>query len=303
LMVDPVTGERKPVLFSKAGTTKEVPGGFKLPPVISSINGVAVDLQGQKSGAVLPQAPTDLVILGPDGKPQINPLALSAKTQVAAAGAPRVSVETKVNTANLADAATKQLESSLAGAKGGITTLQAVDRMQKALDSGMASTGPFSSLKNFFDRTLGTNKEGVKQRRVIEQGLNELTLAARKYLQGQGAVSDFEAKSIEKAAGGNVDELASQEIQAVIEVAKRSAETSINNHNDMLDNAAGMEGSGQYLPMFQLPEGYRRTTYESPVKTNAKPVAVSAKKPGLPPKGASSTPSTYRSRFPKPGGE
>jgi hypothetical protein len=73
--------------------TKVMPlGGQKASPVQIAPNGIAFDPLATKPGASF-QDPSKLVVMGPDNKPMVNPIALQAKRDVASAGAARTSVE------------------------------------------------------------------------------------------------------------------------------------------------------------------------------------------------------------------
>lgn len=265
------------VQINKAGGARQMPGGFALPPKIENVNGVFVAPQRMKPGTIAPQPADDLVILGPDGKPVANPAAIAAKTAVAAAGAPG---ETKitVNTAeDYSKAAVTRLEGTQAAADGGISALGTVKQIRAALNSGQISTGPLSGAKNWAEKVFGLNKQGVAKRRAVEQGLNELILASRGALKGQGAISDKETALLEKAAAGDINDMTPGEIEVILNTAERLAKAAIAKHGRQVEAARGQTGSEMFLPAFELPEEY---------KPKKAPAVRRTPKRGLPPKGA-----------------
>lgn len=273
---------------NKAGGIRQAPGGFALPPKIENVNGVGVALQRQAPGTVLPQDLTESVIRGPDGKPVLNDLALKAKTQVAAAGAANSKIT--VNTAeDYSKAAVTRLEGTQAAADGGISALGTVKQIRSALRSGQVSTGPLSGVKNWAERVFGINEQGVAKRRAVEQGLNELVLASRGALKGQGAISDKETALLEKAAAGDINEMTPAEIEVILNTAERLAKAAIQKHGRQVEAARGQTGSKMFLPSFELPEEYR--------PRRSAPRAVAPARKGLPPKGATSKPATVKSRY------
>jgi hypothetical protein len=282
--VEMLGADGKPVTVqtNKAGDIRPATGGFQLPPVITNINDVAVALQRQTPGTVLPQNLTESVIRGPDGKPVVNQPALDAKTRVAAAGAPNSKI-TVNNAEDFSKAQVDILKTSREAAMGAIGTKTAVGRIRKALNTGRADTGPFSGAMNWVERVAGINKGGREQRQIIEQNLNYLILAARKKLTGSGPISNFETELLIKADGGDISKMTDVEILALLDVADAESDMAINNHNDQLEAAKGVAGSEQYIPAFQLPEMYRRRKVVPTKRTTSAPTAA---RNGLPPRGA-----------------
>lgn len=292
-------GKPVTVQINKAGGIRQAPGGFGLPPVITDINGVATALQRQPDGTILPQNLTDSVIRGPDGKPMVNKEALDAKVKVAAAGAPNSQVVVHTGK-QLAEKFADNLEKTYEQANAAIATMGAAERIEAALKTGKASVGPWSNWKSYAEKVFGVNKEGIAQRRIIEQGLTQLGVDARKVLEGQGAVSNAETAAVTKAYAGDIDSMTEAEIQIVVDVAKRGAQGAIDKHLRTLESARNVEGTAEFLPTFQLPEKYQRRSNPAPAAAKPKPRA----KAGLPPKGATPAKSQnpYSKLLPKPAG-
>jgi hypothetical protein len=286
---DEGTKSFKTVVIDKTGGSRVTGDSFALPPKIDMVNGVATATQRLAPGTVGPQDFSKKVITGPDGKALKNQAAIDADVKVAAAGADNSKIT--VNTAeDYSKIAADELKQSKSSATAAINTIGIASRLRKALATGKASTGPWSGWKNYAEKALGINKEGVAQRRILEQGLSQVVLEARQYLQGQGAVSNYEGQQVERAASGNIDEMTPQEIGVVIDELERAAKLKIEAHNDQIDAAKGISGTAQFLPSFQLPEVYRRD------KTVRKAPAPARK--GLPPKGAGVKPAVRpKSRF------
>lgn len=115
-------------------------------------------------------------------------------------------------------------------ALGAIDTVDAVDRIRTAIQSGNVNLGPTATLRNNiqqFASAMGiggnTASERIINTRNTMKGLAEFTLAARKQLKGQGQVSDFESKLINKASSGEIDDFTQKELQSFIGVTDRLA--------------------------------------------------------------------------------
>lgn len=285
---------------NKAGDIRQAPGGFALPPKVEIVNGVAVAPQRMTPGTVAPQPAMDAVIVGPDGKFKKNPLAQEAKVQQAAAGAANTKIT--VNTAeDYSKLAADNLKLTKEAAMGGIGTLNATSRIRRAFETGKVGSGPLSGPVNWVEKLTGTNKEGREQRQIVEQGLNQMILAARKKLAGSGAISDMETKLLAAADGGNINQLTDVEILAIVDAVESEAKRAIDIHNDQLDATKLQPGSENFIPAFQLPEEYRRDKPKSKVKAALRPA-----RKGLPPKGAApvkpKSNNPYSNLLPKPAG-
>ena len=124
----------------------------------------------------------------------------------------------------------KNLEESQAAAEGAIGTVDAANRIEQALSAGKVTLGPTATIRNQinqFSQILGvggrdTAEQLVNTRGVI-RGLAQFALGARKQLKGQGQVSDYEGRLIERAEAGQIDDFTMPELKAFVAVTKQLA--------------------------------------------------------------------------------
>jgi hypothetical protein len=173
--------------------------------------------------------------------------------------------------------AAKHLGASRDAAKASATTLQALDRMDKALDGG-ALSGPTSTFQSYglrLGQIAGVGgkdaAETLSRTRELLQGAAQLNVDSAKALAGQGAVSNFEREMLEKAAGGGVESMSQPEIKAVIRVLKKANRQRIAQHGEQLKKV-GPQFS-PFAPFYEVPM--------PPEDEPAAPTAPAAA-PGLP---------------------
>jgi hypothetical protein len=173
--------------------------------------------------------------------------------------------------------AAKALGASRDTAKASVTTLQALDRMDKALDAG-ALSGPTSRFQSYglrLGQIAGVGgkdaAETLAKTRELLQGAAQLNVDSAKALAGQGAVSNFEREMLEKAAGGGVEDMSQPEIKAVIRVLKKANRQRIKQHGDSLKNVDPK--FSPFIPFYEVP----MPAEDEPAAPTA-PVAT----PGLP---------------------
>jgi hypothetical protein len=121
-------------------------------------------------------------------------------------------------------------------------------------------TGPGATFRLFgaqVGQTLGVGgtdtAESIKNTRAAIQGLAQATVSARGQLKGQGQVSDFEGKLLEKASSGNVDDMTANEIKQIAEVNKRLAKQLVEQHNNVIGKLKANDVTAPLATMFELP--------------------------------------------------
>lgn len=134
------------------------------------------------------------------------------------------------------------------------------DNITKALDSGMAITGPGATIRlrgvqiaDALGIGGGSTAERVQKTREVIQGLAQSTLAARKQLAGQGQVSDNEGKLLERAASGNINDMTAGEIRTVVAVNKRLAQRQIQIHQQLISKTKANPSTAPIAGFFDLP--------------------------------------------------
>jgi hypothetical protein len=191
----------------------------------------------------------------PDGTP--NKAFQDYSMRERAAGRPQMSVSVNADRSfgtQLGENAGKILDASHSAAIGGVQTLQTVSQIKSALDSGKVSAGPGSTAVQFFNQVAGGNPDKVVATRETIQGLAKLTLAARGQMKGQGQISDYEGRLLQKATSGEIDSMTVPEIRAVTNVADRAARFSIQQNKQNVDKARKAAPGNQDLVDFYTVE-------------------------------------------------
>lgn len=160
----------------------------------------------------------------------------------AGAGATRVSNNVAVNTekdflGSLAGGLGKQVDASLAQARGAVSTLNTLDNLDAALKSGKILAGPATAPTQFLMQ-LGTQmglggksaKETLENTRAAMQAMAQLELDAAAQMKGQGQITESERAILRKAASGDIS-MSLPEIKTLSKVARRTADARIQQHN------------------------------------------------------------------------
>jgi hypothetical protein len=176
----------------------------------------------------------------------------------AAAGKSDVSVKVDQKTGeSLAKPIGEIVQGTQAGALGAIDTLDTVNRIRSAMTS--ANLGPTATLRQGIDRiasTLGiggaTTDERLANTQSVVKGLAELTLSGRKALKGQGQVSDYEGKLLERAVSGDI-ELTAPEISTILDVADRVARKQYGLHEANIKRLRDNPGYSDLAPFYEVP--------------------------------------------------
>jgi len=204
----------------------------------SEFGGQTLDpLTGQllSTQAAIPKAPN----LGPMGeaqallrtqtpgtKPYADTLAYIAKLNAPPVGT-TINTGEKSLKSQLGTNVANALDTSATQAQAAAKTLGVVNNIRTALSTGKVITGPGTTARQIFLQISGNNPDALAQTRQVVQGLAQLTLNSRGLLKGQGQVSDFEGKLLEKAQSGGIDSLTGPEISTVLDVIERQGRDAI----------------------------------------------------------------------------
>jgi hypothetical protein len=141
-------------------------------------------------------------------------------------------------------------------AQGAVGMFDSADRIQRALDSGKVSSGPFTTqiqtVKQLVQKVGGGNDEGIRQTRQVIKGLAQMSVEARKELQGQGQVTESEAAAVAKAESGDINELTTGELQDLVTLTKRAAHMRARNHQNIIESMGGSEATKGMVPFYQV---------------------------------------------------
>lgn len=152
-------------------------------------------------------------------------------------------------------------------AQGAVGMFDSADRIQKALDSGKVSTGPFTTqiqtVKQLIQKVGGGSDDGIRQTRQVIKGLAQMSVEARKELQGQGQVTDSESAAVAKAESGDINDLTTGELQDLVTLTKRAAHYRAKNHQSLLDSMSAQDATKGSVPFYKV-QGLDRLLNHSP---------------------------------------
>ena len=154
----------------------------------------------------------------------------------------------------------KNLEESQSAAEGAVSTVDAANRIEQALSTGKVTLGPTATIRNQinqFSQILGvggrdTAEQLVNTRGVI-RGLAQFALGARKQLKGQGQVSDYEGRLIERAEAGQIDDFTMPELTSFVGVTKRLATQQHTNHQRKVERLRTLPGGSDRAAFYEVP--------------------------------------------------
>ncbi|MCD6674837.1 MAG: hypothetical protein LT106_18545 [Burkholderiaceae bacterium] len=209
-------------------------------------------------GAKQPQMPWEYET-GPDGQPRMRPGVLAAKTQVGRASAP--SMEVKVEN-KMGESVGQQVGPMLKAGReqtiGALNLGRSGEAIISAIDGGQVIAGPGAKWRLFGAQVadlLGVggkdNAEKLQNTRRVVRGLADAAVEARKRLAGQGQVTENEAKAVEKASSGSIEDLTVDEIKLIANLNVKAARMAARDYASQLD-AMPPEMSGA-RPFYAIP--------------------------------------------------
>jgi hypothetical protein len=224
-------------------------------------NGFAYDPYGTKPGTVLPN-PNQPFMLGADGQIVPNLPFQTYEKGKAAAGAARtnVNVNTEKSLLNeIAGGLGKGITGSQDNARGALSTIGTVNRLNDALDSGKVMAGPGTSFRQFglqIGNMLGVggkdSAEKLLNTRQAVQSLAQLELDAAQQMKGQGQITEAERSIIRRAASGDIDSMTVQELRLLGGVLDRSARTKIETYNQQVKPLLNNPNAAAIAPFLEV---------------------------------------------------
>jgi hypothetical protein len=204
-----------------------------------------------------------------DGKIVPNPEYQKYAKELARSGASNVSVKVDNKLGEgLAKEVGPMVADSATMAKGAQQAIANAESIIKAIDSNKVIAGPGATLRlrgAQIGQMLGVTgkdvNETITNTRSLIQGLAQSTVAARSALKGQGQVSDFEGRLLEKAASGNIDDMTVEEIRAVVNVNKRLAQKQLSNHGELIGKLKSRDATSGIADLFDVPTNNPVRTY------------------------------------------
>lgn len=197
-------------------------------------------------------------LVGPDGKP--NMPVIEAKKAIQKAGATNVKIENKLGE-GLAKEVGPMVASSYNAAMGAQQQVENSDNLIRAVDSNKVIAGPGASLRLKGAQVadaLGIggkdNAEKIQNTRAAIQGLAQATVAARAALKGQGQVSDYEGRLLQRAQSGEIDDLTPGEIRQIAVANKRLSQQLMQQHSQIVGKLRMRDSTAGLADMFEIPE-------------------------------------------------
>lgn len=183
----------------------------------------------------------------------------------AAAGAARTSNNISVNTEKsflneIAKGVGGQVDASLAGARGGQSTINTLNNLDAALGSGKVMAGPLTAPAQVMMQ-IGTqlglggksSKETLDNTRAAMQAMAQLELDAASQMKGQGQITESERAILRKAASGDIS-MSIGEIKTLSRVARKTAENRIRQHNQNVAPLLNNPNAGALAPFLTVPQ-------------------------------------------------
>jgi hypothetical protein len=129
------------------------------------------------------------------------------------------------------------ITASKSAAEGALQTMDIAKRIDDAANSGKLIAGPMSGGRVKLlqiGEVLGINgasdTEKLSNTRSTIQGLAQFSLAGRSSLKGQGQISDYEGKLLQKATSGDIADLTIPELKVISNTARRVANAQYQAH-------------------------------------------------------------------------
>lgn len=187
-----------------------------------------------------------------------------------------VSVNTEKSLLNsMAGDLGKELVNERGAARGAVSTINTVNTLKQALDSGKVLAGPNTPFLRYglqIGNVLGINgkdaNDTLQKTRQAMQSLAQLELDAAAQMKGQGQITESERAILRKAASGDVDTMTPLEIRTLADSLDKVARSRIQNYQRQIDpmvsnpNAAalapflGVDVPAPYQPpMARRPQG------------------------------------------------
>ena len=154
----------------------------------------------------------------------------------------------------------ESINNTFVAAQGAQSTLRTIENIRPLIKAGVYS-GPLSTAPKVLDQlatSLGItgkdDSERLKNTAVAMQGLANIELQAAQQIKGQGAVTDFERKLIERAAAGNLQTFTQAEVLALLSGLEKTSRYKIQAHEKNLGRLRTVkdaEGFADFLSLDQ----------------------------------------------------
>ena len=182
----------------------------------------------------------------------------------AGAGATRVSNNVAVNTEKsflneIAGGMGKQVDASLAQARGAADSLRTIGQLGEILNSGKVMAGPATKpamLLTQLGAQLGLagkdSKETLEKTRAAMQQMAQLELDAAAQMKGQGQITENERDIIRRAASGDIS-MTLPELKTLTASLEKTARYRIERHNQNVQPLLANPNAAALAPFLTVP--------------------------------------------------
>lgn len=146
-------------------------------------------------------------------------------------------------------------------ASGAIETIDSVDRIKTAIDTGAVTLGPGATVRNTINQVaqlLGVGGKNAQEQlvntREVIRGLAQFSLSARKALKGQGQISDFEGRLLLKAEAGEIGDMTLPELKRFVDVTERLARRQYDLHQQNLSKMRQHKDLADMAVFYDVPK-------------------------------------------------
>lgn len=199
---------------------------------------------------------TEGAIVGYGSLPEIlDPRVQEAKRSIAKAGSPNVSVTPKIEVKtgeSVASQVGPMMKDARIAADGAVKMFDSADRIEKAIESGLVSAGPLTSLTMPVKQFFAGSTDNVRQTRQVIKSLAQMSVEARKQLAGQGQVTESEAAAVAKADAGDINDLTVGELRDLVTLTKRASHFTAKSYQEQLGNLGSNEGTKGLVPFYNV---------------------------------------------------
>lgn len=127
-----------------------------------------------------------------------------------------------------------------------IKSINTINRLKDAVSSGNILSGPGADTRMVMAQIANTmsvqgksDEERLLNTRTVIQGLAQLAINNSASIKGQGQISDFERKLLEKANSGNITDLTPPEMGKLLDIFDKSSRAVIERNNKFANEFSG----------------------------------------------------------------
>lgn len=194
------------------------------------------------------------------GRISLDPAYTSFELNKARSGATTNKIDIKTGEA-FGGKAPGIVEDSLKSALNANNMMRSAEQIDKALSANSLFTGTLANtrlkLAQLAD-TMGVagkdTQEKILNTRMAIKGLAEIGIAARSQLGSQAQISNYEQQALERATGGNIDDMTNRELQYVVNVAKRNAPLITQRHKGLVDKMRSNAATAGLADYYDVPD-------------------------------------------------